>query len=621
MLHLHSLPYARRDDGLAMQLQTPPPDQAHTDSACVPPAPILTHAAAFVHRAHRSLSSSPSSTSSLSSPSRLLCSAADDTASVCVAHLSAAMAEQLGPECAVDAAVVLSSLLSALPPSSHPPLLTILHQLTSSLDSCRHSFSSLQSAHSALLTSHSALQSEVSELQDAHLALDKRLWETEMRRRGEEAEWGVRERAMRLQVVEVERRARMVQHRDKQYRHEMNRRELQHAQLSERALQLLADRDRDRQQGTGKDTHTRTHSHSHCHTQQGSTGTGTGRDRDREKRGEAQAQAQPHTGRCSCVINEWGQKEGWREMGKERGQRRGVDVSGRVLQREEEQRAELQRENAAIKAYLLDLDAQLGALDPEPPAHQPPSVDDDGDDDWGVEHSSSQSTMRSKHRSLAELPWRMLERTLHKRLTLRMRAISSSSSSGAATQAGRVEAESPTATATPTPRSPCAQCRPQAAQVAELQRALDEQRALVSSQHALLTSHLFTAPHPVPLSPTTRRLSLDDDLADVLDAHSRSQAVLSRQRAQLDAERAQLEEQRRRVGGGGWPGRRWVTAEVAAVTPSPPSSPCVWDEAEGEEGREDGHERGDGQVMRGKQRDELGGRSSGEAVAWLDSAE
>ena len=465
----------------------------------------------------------------------------------CVAQLSSSLAEQgLHHDAAVDISL-LPSLLSQLSPSSHPFLLNLLHQLHSSLASNRQSLSSLQSTHSSLLSSHSSLHSQLSELQDAHADVDRRLWETEMRRRHEEAEWAAKERAMRLQQAEVERRALMVQHRDRQYRHERRKAELDADKMSERLLKLLQEK-----------------------------GAREGREGREGREREA----------GSCCVNEGGKgREGKR---REAGS---VDLTARMRHREELQRVELQVENAAIKAYLLDLDAQLAALAPQPAA-----LDDKVAEGVAVEQSPSKR--KTGEGGLAELPWRLLQRGLQRRLTQRMQALGSKATSG------RAAAESQL-TASPTrPPAPCTHCAQLRAEVQSLQRDVEEQRAVVSSQHALLVSHLFTAPHPLPLSPTIRRLSLDHDLSDLLHVHKQAQATLALNRAHLQAEREQWEEEKRRRDWGGGSGAG-MSGELAVMTPvrgrggrlaverehssstSPPSSPGLWDdEEEGE--REDG---------------------------------
>ena len=383
----------------------------------------------------------------------------------CTQYLSGALASlHLGD---LDAPS-LSSFLVELPAAYQPPLLNVLHALHRSLLSARQSLSSLQSSHAALVTSHSALHSQHAELQEAHVQLDKRLWETEMRRRQEEGEHAAKEKAMRAQVAEVERRAVMVANRDKQYRVELRKRELESDKLSERVLKLLQDR-------SGKDASHRT---------------------ERE------------------CINEPAQRSKARKE---------MDLTARLVQREEEKRAELLQENVAIRACLASLEAQLNAVVPAGP-----SLDDSCERD--AEHSPYR---RRVEPSVAELPWRMLERTVQKRVAQKLQAI-----------ARKTALRTNDADERPTPPSPaaCARCEQRRSEAQALQRLLEEQRLLLSSQDALLVSRLFADVHPAPQSPSTRRLSLDEDIADLLHAHQRSQAALDRQREDLDAERACWEE-------------------------------------------------------------------------------
>ena len=418
----------------------------------------------------------------------------------------------------------LPSLFSSIPHTSHPPLLNLLHHLHTSLLSTRQSLHSLSTTHSALLTSHTSLHSQYVDLSDSHTHLDKKLCEMDSRSRLLQTDCAQREKAVRAQVAEVEKRAVMVQHRDKQYRHELKKREVEHDKMAERMLKLLQERG--------------------------------GRDKGM---GEKDAINDAHRG----------------ERG--RGRREG-DLTARLLQREEERRAEVQLENAALKAYLLTLEGQLDALLPSPVREE------------GGEVGLSPSKKRTEQ-SVLTLPWKLVERSVHQRLTQRLQAIARHSPSTLRT--GGSPARSTPSTPPPPPRV-CTDCQRKSQQVEALQLQLQSHAQVLSSQDALLVSRLFSGP-PIPLSPGTRRLSLDEDLAELVEAHQRSQAVLDEQRAELQVEREEWEERQRRGGraGDGWLGvdELWTPMSErvglrieCSPSPSPPSSPFDWDDEREAEG-------------------------------------
>ena len=421
---------------------------------------------------------------------------------------------------AIDVAS-LPSLFSELPPSSQPALLNLLHHLHSSLLSARQSQSSLQSTHAALQCSHAHLHAQYGELHEAHSQLDKKLWETEMRRRQEETEHASREKALRVQAAEVERRAVMVQHRDKQYRHELRKRELEHDKLAERVLKLIQDKG--------------------------------GRDKAASER--------------DCINDNKAAAERAKT-------RRDADVTARLLQREEEKRADAQQETAAIKAYLLTLEAHLTSLLPTPPEEL-------------VDADYASPSKRRPEQKLMELPWRMAERGVHLRLSQKLQALARHPSPSAS--------DADTAHCPTSAPAPCGACAQRRGEAEALQRRLEEQQTVAAAQEALLSSRLFAAAHPGPLSPATRRLSLDEDLAELLDAHRRAQRELERRRGEVRAEEAEWEERRRRADG---ERVRWEAADAlltpittrrglhidCSPSPSPPTSPFDWEEAQDSEG-------------------------------------
>ena len=224
----------------------------------------------------------------------------------------------------------------------------------------------------------------------------------------------------------------------------------------------------------------------------------------------------------------------------------------KLAKREEERRHALEQENAALRRCLLQLEQPLSKLTA--------AADDE------AEEEETSATMASE--AVLQLPWPVLEKAyssrVHGLLELLTRTL---------TEARQQR-----------PRA-CSLCRQHEESIAALQQ-------LLSSQDTLLLSRLFAVPAPAslssPLSPATRRLSLEAELAERQQQLSAQQAALTlsitralhaspprRQRRQLQQGRQQQAD---------WT-PLWSTAPpVCSPSPSPPSTPLWAEDEEGSEG-------------------------------------
>ena len=137
-----------------------------------------------------------------------------------------------------DASPFVAALMGV--PSYHAhTILTALRSLTAHSAHVTSQLTHIGSAHAALQQQHITLTATVSECRDNISELDKRRWETEMRRRALEAEATERERKSRESYVALEKKMMMVANRDKQYRHECRKKDIDYERIQDRLVKAV----------------------------------------------------------------------------------------------------------------------------------------------------------------------------------------------------------------------------------------------------------------------------------------------------------------------------------------------------------------------------------------------
>ena len=143
--------------------------------------------------------------------------------------------------------------------SSSPSISSLLSFLASCISSLNLSRSSLESEYRCVSEVNERLKLDLREsndrLHDVREQLsqsEKKLWESEMRRRQVESESAAKEKALKAEICAEKQKSLMIQRRDNQYKHEMRKQELQFEKIQDKLHRIILDKTTNSTFGTGQ---------------------------------------------------------------------------------------------------------------------------------------------------------------------------------------------------------------------------------------------------------------------------------------------------------------------------------------------------------------------------------